>query len=215
VSSTAAIQTALAQVATIGEHLTNGAAGSSFHHEVRMTLQTDKPSTPSTAASNSKRNFILQQGLCDPAADSCSLQYSALLFQPRLIALWVVAATVVQSPIAFFVLAAVLWFNALLPRLNPFDVLYNAILSRSRGTILNPAPAPRRFAQFLAGSFALAIALSLTFHWRATAIFLESFFIGAIAALVLAGFCFGSFVFHVICGRAKFAKRTLPWSARD
>ncbi|MCA1612435.1 MAG: hypothetical protein ABR610_06380 [Thermoanaerobaculia bacterium] len=31
-------------------------------------------------------------------------------------------------------------------------------------------------------------------------------------AQVFGGFCLGSFVFHLIRGRGKFAKRTLPWA---
>jgi hypothetical protein len=110
----------------------------------------------------------------------------------------------------FFTLAAVLWWSALVPRLNPFDALYNRIFAR--GTALMPAPAPRRFAQFLAGSFSLAIAVSLTLAWRTAALVLEGFFIAAVAALVLGGFCLGSFAFHVLRGHGAFARRTLPWA---
>jgi Domain of unknown function (DUF4395) len=162
--------------------------------------------------SNSKRNFILQQGLCEPAAGTCLLQYSALLFQPRLVGLWLVLATILQAKFMFFALAAVLWWSALVPRLNPFDALYNWILARSGGTALTPAPAPRRFAQFLAGSFAVAIGLSLTLGWHTAALVLEGLFIAAVAALVLGGFCLGSFVFHVLSGHGDFATRTLPWA---
>ena len=120
-------------------------------------------------------------------------------------------AAILQAPLVFFALAAVLWWGALAPRLNPFDALHNCTLGR-RGTTLAAAPAPRRFAQFLAGSFALAIGVSLALGWRTTALVLEGFFIVAIAALVFFGFCLGSFVFHLLCRRADFAKRTLPWA---
>jgi hypothetical protein len=113
----------------------------------------------------------------------------------------------------FFALTAVLWWSALAPRFNIFDALYNWILARSRGSSLTPAPAPRRFAQFLAGLFALAIGISLALGWRTTAVVLEGFFIAAIALLVFGRFCFGSFVFHILRGRIDFAKRTLPWAA--
>jgi uncharacterized protein DUF4395 len=163
-----------------------------------------------SSQSNPKRNFILQQGLCEPATETCPLQYSALLFQPKLVGLWLVLATILQAKFMFVALAAVLWWSALVPRLNPFDALYNRIFAR--GTALMPAPAPRRFAQFLAGSFALAIALSLALTWRTAALVLEGFFIAAVAALVLGGFCLGSFVFHVLRGHRAFARRTLPWA---
>lgn len=159
-----------------------------------------------------KRNFILQQGLGEPVEAICPLQYSALLFQPRLIGLWLLLATILRSQPMFFILAAVLWWSALLPRLNPFDALYNRMFSRRRGMPLAPAPPPRRFAQFLAGSFALAIGIFLALGWETAALVLEGFFIVAVGALVFGSFCLGSYVFHVLTGRADFAKRTLPWA---
>src|SRR5205807_10385679 len=144
--------------------------------------------------------------------ESCPLQYSALLFQPRLVGLSVVVAVILQTPLLFFALAAVLWWSALASRLNPFDALYNWILARRSGTTLTSAPTPRRFAQFLAGTFALAIGVSLALGWRVAAFVLEGLFIVAIGALVFGGFCLGSFVFHLLRGHADFAKRTLPWA---
>ena len=177
-----------------------------------MTTKAETQSAIVGAGADAKRNFILQQGLNEPAADTCPLQYSALLFQPRLIGLWVAVAVILQAPSLFFALAVVLWWSALIPRLNPFDALYNWTLARRSGTSLTGAPTPRRFAQFLAGSFALAIAISLTLDWRIVAFVLVGFLILAIGALVLGGFCFGSFVFHLIRGRGDFARRTLPWA---
>src|SRR5690242_8456977 len=112
-----------------------------------MTIHVDEPSAPPSGAGNSRRNFILQQGLCEPAAATCPRLFSALLFQPRIIGPWVILATIFQSRYAFFALGAVLWWNVLLPRFNPFDAVYNAVFGRSRGMLLTPAPAPRRFAQ--------------------------------------------------------------------
>ena len=175
-----------------------------------MPLGAKAQSLRPSSESNPKRNFILQQGLCEPAARTCPLQYSALLFQPKLVGLWLVLATILQAKFMFFALAAVLWWSAMVPRLNPFDALYNWIFAR--GTALTPAPAPRRFAQFLAGSFALAIGLSLALGWHMAAWVLEGLFIAAVAALVLGGFCLGSFVFHVLSGHGDFATRTLPWT---
>ena len=175
-----------------------------------MTLNAQ--STHPSSGPDAKRNFILQQGLCEPEAGTCPLLYSALLFQPWLVGSWVVVAAVLQAPLLFFALAAVLWWSALAPRLNPFDALYNWTLARPSGITLASAPAPRRFAQFLAGSFTLAIGVSLTLGWRMATLILEGFFIVAVGALLFGGFCFGSFVFHLLCGRADFAKRTLPWA---
>jgi hypothetical protein len=175
-----------------------------------MTLNAQTTYPP--GGRDAKRNFILQQGLCEPAAGTCPLLYSALRFQPWLVGSWVVVAAILEAPVLFFALAAVLWWSALAPQLNPFDALYNWTLARSSGITLASAPAPRRFAQFLAGSFAIAIGLSLVLGWRMAALVLEGFFIVAIGALLFGGFCFGSFVFYLLCGRADFAKRTLPWA---
>jgi hypothetical protein len=175
-----------------------------------MTLNAQTTYPP--GGRDAKRNFILQQGLCEPAAGTCPFLYSALRFQPWLVGSWVVVAAILEAPVLFFALAAVLWWSALAPQLNPFDALYNWTLARSSGITLASAPAPRRFAQFLAGSFAIAIGLSLVLGWRMAALVLEGFFIVAIGALLFGGFCFGSFVFYLLCGRADFAKRTLPWA---
>ena len=180
-----------------------------------MALRAYAQSSSPSGGPDARRNFILQQGLREPAAGTCPVQYSALLFQPRIVGLWVVVAIILQSPLVFFALAAVLWWSALAPRLNPFDALYNWLLSSSRGTTLTPAPEPRRFAQFLAGAFAVAIGVSLGLGWRTAAFILEGFLMLAIGALVLGGFCLGSFIFHVASGRSDFAKRTLPWAANQ
>lgn len=160
-----------------------------------------------------KRNFILQQGLADPPAASCSLQYSALHFQPRLVGLVVLVAVSLQEPVIFLALAGVLWWSALAPGLNPFDALYNRTMAiRPGGIALPPAPGPRRFSQGMAGTFALGIGISLILGWKVTAIVLQVLMITAVAALVFGGFCLGSFFFHLFRGRAAFARRTLPWA---
>ena len=64
----------------------------------------------------------------------------------------------------------------------------------------------------MAGTFALAIGISLVLGWNVTALILEGLLIVALGALVFGGFCLGSFIFHLLRGRATFAKRTLPWA---
>lgn len=167
-----------------------------------------------TLGATAKRNFILQQGLPEPAAASCSLQYSALLFQPRLVLVILTLAIVLQAPLFFFGLATVLWLGAFAPGLNPFDALYNRGFAAKGGAVLTPAPPPRRFAQFMAGSFAIAIGISLLLGAHTLALVLEGIFMIAVVALAFGAFCFGSFIFHILTGRATFAKRTLPWSTR-
>src|SRR5260370_11627727 len=83
-----------------------------------------------TMQEGAKHNFILQQGFEEPAAEVCPRQYSALHFQPRTIFLWVLAGIWFQSAPLFYVLCAVLWWSALLPRLNPFDAVYNWTFGR-------------------------------------------------------------------------------------
>ena len=162
---------------------------------------------------STRRNFILQQGFADPAAQSCSLQYSALQFQPRIVFIWVIAGTVLQSPAVFAALAVVLWWSALFPRLNLFEALYNATLGRRPGAFrASPAPAPRRTAQTIAGAFALASALLIDFGYSTAAYVIEAFFLAAVLALILGGFCLGSFVYHLFRGQWKFARQTLPWA---
>lgn len=160
-----------------------------------------------------QRNFILQQGLDDPPQNTCSPRYSALQFQPRVVMLIVVIGVLLQAPAVFLALSAVLWWSALLPRWNPFDTLYNLTLGgRLESASLTPAPAPRRFAQGMAATFTLAIGAFLLLGWRAAAYVVEGLLLVAVLALVFGSFCLGSFVFHLLRGRAAFARRTLPWA---
>jgi hypothetical protein len=59
------------------------------------------------------KNFILQQGFDEPPSQSSHLQYSALLFQPRIVGLSGLIGIVFQSPAVFLGLAAVIWWSAL------------------------------------------------------------------------------------------------------
>lgn len=162
---------------------------------------------------NSERNFILQQGLDEPEPQAIHGRFSALLFQPWLIGLAVLAGILLQSPAVFLVLWALLWWSALLPRLNPFDALYNGTLgSRPGATRLGPAPAPRRFAQGMAGTFALAIGVLLRMDWLPAAYIFEAFLAAAIIALLFGRFCLGSFIYHLLHGNTEFAMKTLPWA---
>jgi len=120
-----------------------------------------------------------------------------------------------QSPAVFLGLWAVLWWSALLPRLNPFDALYNLTLGTRAGAIhLGPAPAPRRFAQGMAGTFALAIGVLLRLEWFIPAFVLEGFLGAAIVALIFGRFCLGSYIYHLLRGETKFTGKTLPGSNR-
>jgi hypothetical protein len=161
------------------------------------------------------RNFILQQGFDEPPSHTSHLQYSALLFQPRIVGLTGLIGILFQSPPVFFALTVVIWWSALLPKWNPFDAVYNLMAGSKPGAVrLTPAPPPRRFAQGMAGLFALLIAVSLILGWRVLAYVLEGLFVVTVSALVFGGFCLGSFIYHVLVGRGEFARRTLPWVRR-
>ena len=159
------------------------------------------------------RNFILQMGFADPDPAVRQRQYAALTFQPRIVLVLVVAGILFQSPSVFAVLGALLWLSALFPKLNPFSALYNLSLGRRPGAFrLGAAPAPRRGAETMAGAFALAIALLILTGFNVAACVLQAIFLAASLAVELAGFCFGTFAYHLRRGNVKFALQTLPWA---
>src|SRR4030095_7678261 len=150
---------------------------------------------------NADRNFVLQQGLEASEPASCSRLSSALLFQPRIVGVILVAGAISQSAVVFALVAAVLWWCALLPRLNPFDAVYNLTLgSRPNAPQLGAAPTPRRFAQGMAATLCTAIAAAIAGELRITAWVLEALFLVAVAALAFGRFCLGSFVYHLVRG---------------
>jgi uncharacterized protein DUF4395 len=158
--------------------------------------------------SDTRINFVRQQGFEREDASSCDSLYGALIFQPRVVGLVVLAGVLLQARSLFLMLSAVLWWSAVVPELNPFDWLYNALASARRAV---PAPAPRRFAQGLGGTFMLLIGLSIRNGLDTSARVLEAFVLVAIGLVVVGRFCLGSFVFHLLSGNAEFARRTLPW----
>jgi len=161
---------------------------------------------------DSRRNFILQQGLDTPAQESCPVRFSALMFQPRLVGSTILLAIILQSPAIFLALSGILWWNVLIPRRNPFDVLYNRTLANRPGAVrLEPAPPPRRFAQGMAGSFALAIGILLLLQRGTAALVLQVLLLAALAALIFGRFCLGSFLYNLLRGRSDLAIGTLPW----
>ncbi len=164
-------------------------------------------------SSGVEQNFVLQQGFDAASCPAGPRFYGALLLQPRIVGAGVVLGTFLQSPWVFLILSAILWWAALLPGLNPFDFAYNSLLAgRSGRPRLGSAPPPRRFAQGLAGTFALAIGWCLLAGARPPAEVLEALFLMAVAPVALGWFCAGSFAYHVLRGNARFAARTLPWS---
>ena len=168
---------------------------------------------PAAGRNAAKRNFILQQGFEDPAAAVCLLQYSALTFQPKIVLIGVVAGILFQSQAVFAVLGALLWWSALFPKLNLFRVLYNRTLGSQPGAFrLDPSPAPRRAAETEAGTVALACAVLIHAGFSLAAYVVESILLAAALAVMIGNFCLGSFVYHLLRGRWRFALQTLPWA---
>jgi hypothetical protein len=162
--------------------------------------------------SDTRINFIRQQGFDHADVSSRDSLYAALMFQPRVVGLVVLAGVLLQVWPLFLMLSAVLWWSAVAPELNPFDWVYNA-LGSTRNAVpgLIPSPAPRRFAQGLGGTFMLLIGLSIDSGLDTAARVLEAFVLVAIGLVIVGRFCLGSFVFHLLSGNGEFARRTLPW----
>ena len=168
---------------------------------------------PEVGRNVAKRNFILQLGFEDPGPAVVPLQYSALVFQPKVVFLGVVAGILSQSSAIFAALGALLWWSALFPKLNPFNALYNRTLGSRPGTFrLNPSPAPRRGAETEAGAVALTSALLIHAGFSPAAYVAEAILLAAALAVVIGSFCTGSFTYHLLRGRWRFALQTLPWA---
>jgi hypothetical protein len=158
-------------------------------------------------------NFVRQQGFRDASPKACNYQYLALMWQPRAIGILVLVGLVVQVWPYFLALSALLWWNVVLPTLNPFDALYNRLVAKPKGLPrLSPAPAPRRLAQAVAESFMLLIGLSLLSGLSSLSWALEALLLGVLGVLSFGRFCLGSYLFLLLKGHADFAYRTLPWS---
>jgi hypothetical protein len=138
------------------------------------------------------------------------------MFQPRIVGAAVLLGMILQSPAVFAALGAALGWSAAFPKWNPFEVLYNRTLGRKPGAErLGEAPPPRRFAQALASLLSLSIAVALSRGADRSAYVLQAILLIAVALLVMARFCFGSFLYHLLRGRAAFAASTLPWGKSD
>jgi hypothetical protein len=165
---------------------------------------------------SAKLNFVEQQGFKNPNVSDCEIQYTALMFQPRLLGVFVLAGLIFQSGMIFLILSGILWFNVFVPALNPFDAVYNRFIAGPKGLQrLSSAPEPRRFAQGMAAAFMLCIGLFLLLKWQTLAWIFEGLLVVALSALIFGKFCLGSYVFHLFKGNVAFAKRTLPWARNN
>ena len=165
---------------------------------------------------SAKLNFIEQQGFKNPSGPACEVRYTALMFQPRLLGVFVLAGLILQSGFLFLILSAILWWNVFVPALNPFDAIYNSFIAGPKGLHrLTPSPGPRRFAQGMAATFMLCIGLFLLLKWQVLAWIFESLLVVALTALIFGKFCLGSYVFHLFKGDVSFANQTLPWARNN
>ena len=161
-------------------------------------------------------NFVRQQGFRDATPADSEVLYPALMWQPRVGALVILAGIVSQAWPVFAVMSGLLWWNAILPRWNPFSVIYNRFVAERVGRPpVPPAPGPRRFAQGMAGTFCLAAAVCLFSGWRPAAYAFEAFLVLALTSLIFGRFCLGSYIFHWLRRDGRFANRTLPWSPAE
>jgi hypothetical protein len=164
-------------------------------------------------AESTELNFVRQQGITDVDAGNCRRQFSGLMFQPRVVAVVVTLGLISQAWPLFVALAALSWWNVVTPSWNPFDALYNRLIAIPRSLPrLTPAPAPRRFAQGMAGTFMLAVGLFLLAGWHTAAYAVEALLVVALSALLFGKFCLGSYIYHLLRGHAGFANQTLPWA---
>jgi uncharacterized protein DUF4395 len=158
---------------------------------------------------NTKLEFICEQGF--PAADANDRLYSALMHQPRVVGGVVALGIVLQSPSLFLGLSAALWWSALMPAHSVFDAIYNyAVAYPGNLPRLGVAPAPRRFAQGMAGTAALAIGGALLVGATITAWLLEGLFVVAVLRVVFGNFCFGAYAYHVLRRRLTKSSRENP-----
>jgi hypothetical protein len=170
-------------------------------------------------SSSPVQNFMRQQGFAEEPADACDMHFAGLYFQPRIVFPTVLAAIALQvasaqlSALLHLLISAVLWWNALVPALNPFELAYNRRIALPAGRRpLTPAPGPRRFAQGMAAAFNLGAALALLAGALPLAWVLQAMLVVAFSALLFGRFCLGAYIYHVLKGRVAFANSTLPWA---
>ena len=159
------------------------------------------------------RNFMKQRGFVEEADSVCDMHFSGLYFQPRIMASLLVIAILVQNPIFFFVLSAILWWNVAVPKWNPFELVYNRMVAAPRGKpTLRPAPAPRAFAQGMAAVLMLPTGLALVSGWLIAAYILEALLVIAFGALLFGKFAWEP-TFSTSCA-GKLHSPTTPFPGR-
>ncbi len=163
--------------------------------------------------SSVEHRFMLQQGFSDADGPACAAHFRGVRFQPSIVGPLLLIGIILQSNFVFAALSVLLWWGVVFPRRNAFEALYDLLVARPRKKEkLTPAPAPRRFAQGMAATFMLLVAVALSMGWYWTGVVFQAFIVVAFVALLFGKFCLGSYIYHLIRGQSKFANATLPWS---
>jgi hypothetical protein len=137
---------------------------------------------------DSELRFIRQLGFTTPSPDH--QLYEALMLQPRIVGSVVVIGILLQSAWPFLALSAVMLWATFLPTQHLFDGFYNRVVARPRGLPrLGIAPAPRRFAQGMAATFALLVGAALLADATYIAWALQAFFITGVSTVVFGRVC--------------------------
>ena len=143
------------------------------------------------ARRDSQIRFIRQLGF--PGTQFPDSFYSALMFQPRAVGCVVTPGVLLQSAWPFLALSAVLWWSTLFPSFNLFDAIYNSVVAHPRGLRpLGIAPAPRRFAQGLAGTVAMVIGVALLMGVTTVAWIFQGLFVIASMVVIFRDNCAGA-----------------------
>ena len=149
-------------------------------------------------------DFIRQQGFTTEGCQDGL--YSALMFQPRVIAGVVISGIVVQSPGLFLALSTVLWWSALVPSHNPFDAFFNRVMADpTRLAAMPAAPLARQFSQAAAGTLALSIAMTLFAGASHAAWLFEAVFVAGSMSAIVRRFCLPAWVYHLLWPRTAAA----------
>jgi hypothetical protein len=150
----------------------------------------------------SELQFIRQQGFATAAPDH--RLYVALMFQPRVVTAAVAVGIILQSAWVFLALSIALWWGTIVPTGNLFDAAYNLLIASPRRLSPIPnAPAPRRFAQAMAGTMALAVGGSLLSGVTTAAWVLEALFALATLSVVVGRICAPAGLYQRLAGSGQ------------
>jgi hypothetical protein len=145
----------------------------------------------------SEVEFVRQLGF--RAEDDDNSLFVPLMFQPRSVATVVAIGILTQSAWVFLALGAALWWSTVVPRRNLFDAIYNAAIAGATGRrVPRETPAPRRFAQGMAGTASLTIGLALAGGVPLVAYVFQGLIAIGSSIVVFGRRCAPAAVYHVV-----------------